>query len=692
MAKAKAKGPDVWTQAHVYSLAPDDASITAAREVLRKGGFGTVEPTGDGRGWWVVCRGITDTYQVSARLNQTGAFDCACTCPSPKYPCKHALALLLYLLNHSELRAKAAAPKSTAGDFEGLLRAAFRDPDDDTPRLVFADFLEENDQPERAALIRYQCELARLKPQSKRARERRALIDPLVAKFLKRLEPLPEAITITEFHRGFLGLQIDFLLLGEEGSLPARFAELFRDGWVESVSCHAGNLAYCLTAGTELLVRVGTIDVSAVRVDDEVLISLAAGTGEARFNGRLARIKVHKNNQKAFDQLLRAQQGETVALTALKGALGPNRHHSRLTTYVFDLLLRTGQLAGATELALHGWLGDEDLAALLATDLGALRNLRLEGWNLSWDGVAALANDPALARVTALDLTTCRLGSDSVADLAAGTGLRGLDALLLQECSLTDKDVATLARAQGFPNLWYLGLALNGAVTVRGARAVLAAPHFPKLTTLNLSGTAVREPEQIALILDAPARPRLTVEFGPVNVERTIEGAEVTLTIGGNGDPRNNLFENFASCAGAKWVTQFVAPRVVGRSVAAVAAAFDPNKLWRLDLTDNALGAAGVTEFVAGFANFKLRELILRECRIGVGGLRALLGSPLFTSVRKLDLRENNLGAAGIAALLKVDVPSALEELALTDYGAGYGMGPTEKRQLRAKFGARLKW
>ena len=68
MAKAK----DVWTQSHIYSLAPDDASITAAREVLRKGGFGTPEPTGDGCGWWVVCRGITDTYQVSVRL-QTGA-------------------------------------------------------------------------------------------------------------------------------------------------------------------------------------------------------------------------------------------------------------------------------------------------------------------------------------------------------------------------------------------------------------------------------------------------------------------------------------------------------------------------------------------------------------------------------------------------------------------------------------------
>ena len=45
---------------------------------------------------------------------------------------------------------------------EAFLRAIFAAPDDDTPRLVYADFLEENGKPERAALIRAQCELAKL--------------------------------------------------------------------------------------------------------------------------------------------------------------------------------------------------------------------------------------------------------------------------------------------------------------------------------------------------------------------------------------------------------------------------------------------------------------------------------------------------------------------------------------------------
>ena len=37
-------------------------------------------------------------------------------------------------------------------------------PDDDVPRLVYADWLEDNGQPERAAFVRFQCQAARLRP------------------------------------------------------------------------------------------------------------------------------------------------------------------------------------------------------------------------------------------------------------------------------------------------------------------------------------------------------------------------------------------------------------------------------------------------------------------------------------------------------------------------------------------------
>lgn len=45
-------------------------------------------------------------------------------------------------------------------EHEAFLRAIFDAPDDDTPRLVYADFLEDNGNPDRAELIRVQCRLA----------------------------------------------------------------------------------------------------------------------------------------------------------------------------------------------------------------------------------------------------------------------------------------------------------------------------------------------------------------------------------------------------------------------------------------------------------------------------------------------------------------------------------------------------
>src|SRR5262245_7353205 len=45
---------------------------------------------------------------------------------------------------------------------EALLRAILEEPHDDGPRLVYADWLEENGDQARAEFIRVQCELARL--------------------------------------------------------------------------------------------------------------------------------------------------------------------------------------------------------------------------------------------------------------------------------------------------------------------------------------------------------------------------------------------------------------------------------------------------------------------------------------------------------------------------------------------------
>lgn len=47
-------------------------------------------------------------------------------------------------------------------DHEAFMRSIIADPSNDMPRLVFADWLEEHDEPERAEFIRCQIELAKM--------------------------------------------------------------------------------------------------------------------------------------------------------------------------------------------------------------------------------------------------------------------------------------------------------------------------------------------------------------------------------------------------------------------------------------------------------------------------------------------------------------------------------------------------
>lgn len=82
-----------WTSEQVTSLAPDDASVSAARDLAAPRLWSA---TGhDERALW----GRVRTYAVAVDLGGAGF---TCTCPSRKVPCKHALGLLLLWASHPE--------------------------------------------------------------------------------------------------------------------------------------------------------------------------------------------------------------------------------------------------------------------------------------------------------------------------------------------------------------------------------------------------------------------------------------------------------------------------------------------------------------------------------------------------------------------------------------------------------------
>lgn len=86
-----AGGPEI-TDELVHRLAPDSKSVSAARKHASAGAWQSFGWDQGGPGLWGTCRGSAGTYLVWVDL--TG-YECACTCPSRKYPCKHALGLLL---------------------------------------------------------------------------------------------------------------------------------------------------------------------------------------------------------------------------------------------------------------------------------------------------------------------------------------------------------------------------------------------------------------------------------------------------------------------------------------------------------------------------------------------------------------------------------------------------------------------
>ena len=123
-------------------------------------------------------------------------------------------------------------------DEDAFVRAICEAPEDDTPRLVFADWLQENRDTARAEFIRTQVELARLdaadprrEPLAKRERElwaKRHAWRRLPAEWLRQ--------GLGEYRRGFL-----WRWVGTVDLYLSRAADLWRDGPIGELSLNGRN-------------------------------------------------------------------------------------------------------------------------------------------------------------------------------------------------------------------------------------------------------------------------------------------------------------------------------------------------------------------------------------------------------------------------------------------------------------------
>jgi len=676
---------DLWNAARIRGFAPDEASIPAAQKVLKKGGFGAVEATADGRGWWVVCQGITDIYQVSVRVEE-GALTYDCTCPSPKYPCKHALALLLYLSEHPEERAAPEEPRYAPSDFEALLRGVFQSPEDDTARLVLADFLEENGEPDRAQLIRLQCELAREQARSPRARELDKQLRPLIARLRAAVvEPMPEGVK-AEFHRGFLHLDTDLYTFREVGSLPARFTSLFQNGWIEVVRMSGYYFDILREDHATLFSLVGELDFSTHPMLDNALLSVAARYADMRATGRLCRVKVAKRDRKAFEQYLAVQDGRTVA-----DPVSPretDRAHHGLTPQSLDLLIKAGRLRAARRIFLDGAVGDRGADQLAAANLTGVEGLYLTRFGMSAAGLAALANAGTLANLRELGLASSPLYPSHIAAIAAGSALGNLRALELGDSALADAAALELAGSTNLPHLTRLNLDRN-QLTAAGIGAILRSANFPALAMVDVSNNSIDPADLLPVVLEAAPRPELLVTFQGFNFRRWCGPAGMRVAIDHELQPHDDLFAHLRDCAAARQVSSLRLSRIaIGtEAIRALAASLAPEMLRELEFRDMAIRNDGAATLALAFRDYRLDILRLPFCRIQSSGIAALAESALMESVKVLDLSANSIGKGGAEALARSPRLDNLDRLILT----GWKVGGHEQKRLGERFGGRVE-
>src|SRR5262245_26513824 len=168
-------------------------------------------------------------------------------------------------------------------DADALLEAIRSDPDADAPRLVYADWLQEHGEADRAEFIRTQVELARLPPDYPQrpvleARERELLTAPAFVRSFNLLEevwPGWRDASVQFFRRGFVdGLWIYLsVLVGRAAELFDTFPLLQRvvvRPWEQEASAHFADWAR-----SPYLARLRALELTNGSIGDAGAVALA---------------------------------------------------------------------------------------------------------------------------------------------------------------------------------------------------------------------------------------------------------------------------------------------------------------------------------------------------------------------------------------------------------------------------------
>ena len=392
---------------------------------------------------------------------------------------------------------------------EAFLEAIREQPGDDAPRLIYADWLEEQGgrvAAARAEFIRIQCELERVPFGSSRWYALDSHASALREEFESDwLGPQGERLRSHHFRRGFL----DYIDLSTEQFLD-HADELFRLGPIREVSLYeARDRIHALAAFSPLnrfqmlsltandlrceelrvlcdsphLTHLTGLDLSLNNLDTEAVGVLR----QARFFTGLDSLNLGSNfdiGATAVEYLVDIQ--ESVQLKKLNlqfrpiGAAGVQALTGNRAFY-----------GGLTSLNLTGCHISTAGARALAHAKGKMKSLHIGLNRLGDDGVQELAGSPSLASLTELNLGDAGLGSSAGSALAQSLFLRGLTSLHLYRNRLGSRGARELASSPGLSHLTLLDLTGN-EIGDEGVRALASSPHLTKLNALFLGDNGLK--------------------------------------------------------------------------------------------------------------------------------------------------------------------------------------------------------
>lgn len=454
----------------------------------------------------------------------------------------------------------------------GLLAAVIADIEDDAPRLVYSDWLEENGDPDRAQFIRAQCALARLSPAEPTAAQHRVQMGELAAAlrgrslagklprgvgFDDRLDPDPDDYH-PNYHRGF-----PFFAKEPYGKerLGARAAQAFRDALPELIETTTMRGLRCdgflphlpLILGSPAAAHLSALScwrMTETDVRAPVIHSLLSSPASRRlrwlYTNYLSPEEVTALAGANLDRMERFEllpgTPDPVALERLLAAdwfgrlrrirLGLMEDNARLAVtglaglpdlHTLESMNLPGEaLAAFGQAGLFAALGRLSLHALPLRGRGAevfsrarmprLAVLGLTAGELRNDDMKVLAASPLFAGLHDLALSTNELGDRGIAALAASPCAATLRILRLGDNSFGKKGLQTLARPGAFPRIATLDLksSVKRRATVADVTTFLAGLSIPGLRQLDLSGWPVQDAGARA-IAGNPAFANLTV-------------------------------------------------------------------------------------------------------------------------------------------------------------------------------------